>query len=152
MKNFIGSKEIQYSEPLDTKTFLGNKLLRVTFKDSTTEDMPESIFDKVKTQKATDLTILQKAYNDVIVPQLIAVLLESGIRLDWIENTLSNTSASLQQSLEKASGILWGKPNYERTLVDVHEVLTQQNGKARTDTTGTEQERNESYTPTAHKA
>jgi len=150
MKNFIGLKEIQYSEPLDTKTFLGNKMLRVVFKDSTTEDMPESVFDKVKTQKATDLTILQKAYNDVIVPQLIAVLLESGIRLDWIENTLSNTSASLQQSLERASGILWGKPNYERTLVDVHEVLTQHNGESTA--TGTEQERNESYTPTAHKA
>ena len=150
MKNFIGPKEIKYSEPLDTKTFLGNKMLRVTFKDSTIADMPESIFDKVKTQKAIDLSALQKMYNDVIVPQLITVLLESGIRLEWIENTLTNTSASLQQSLEKASGILWGKPNYDRTVVDVQRVLTQQNGESTA--TRTEQERGESYTPTAHKA
>jgi hypothetical protein len=130
MKNFIGPKEIRHSELLETKTFLGNKMLRVTFKDSTVEDIPENIFDKIKTQKATDRTTLRTAFVNVIVPQLIAVLLESGIKLDDIEYTLSNVSASMTQSLEGASSILWGKPNYERTVVDVQKILTQQDGQS----------------------
>jgi hypothetical protein len=120
---FIGDKKIKETFVADRKTYLGKEVLAIIYEGNQTGELPAELAEKMATDEPTDATTLRDMQVNSVVEKMLAILLDSEIKIADVEYTLSKTSSSLQISLDKATEILWGKDLYERTLADINKVL-----------------------------
>jgi len=127
MKNltgkFIGDKKIQETLVADRKTYLGKEVLAIIYEGGEVGELPAELAERIATDEAKDATTLRELFVNPVVEKMLAILLDSEIKIADIEYVLGKTSSSLQISLDKATEILWKKELYERTLADINKVL-----------------------------
>jgi hypothetical protein len=128
IERYIGPNKVMTIANSDRKTYLGNKVVKIQYENKTEEEMPEKVFETAWTPEKSDLTQLRTKIINPIIEKFMALILDSEIRLVDVEYLFGTATALINQHLENANTLLWKKEPYERTLVDVHEVLTK-NGK-----------------------
>jgi hypothetical protein len=126
---YIGLKKIKKTDMADRKTYMGSEVLDIEYEDGKKVQIPKEVAIKLATEKAMDLTSLRDKFVEPVISRLIVILLESEIEIDMIDYALQKLAQSVNQRIEKASEMLWGKPLHERNIVDVHLVLTKNNGE-----------------------
>lgn len=120
---YISEKEIKTTSAADRKTILGNSVIEVEFEDGSKIQYPESIFNKLVSDKKYDLSELRDRVVKVVAEKILAIMLDSEIKTSYIENLFQTIQQSLNFSFDKADEILWGKSIYERTLYDADKII-----------------------------
>jgi len=122
--NFIGPKKVKLMEPIDRKTFIGKKdVVKITYEDDSIEERPLEIVSQIITVDQGDMTKLREAMGRIVVNKILEVFLEAEVKVEDIDHFLTLTATSINMSLDGASEQLWGKKLYERTMVDVQQIL-----------------------------
>jgi hypothetical protein len=128
MKQFFGLKEIRSLSPLDRKTYLGGQVIEITYKDGSKEEIPNEIFKSAVDTRPCDPTNLRDRMTKPVIEKILAILLELEVKIIDIDYIQQKLAGLLNQRLDEANTILWGKNMYDKTLEDVHKILTKNNG------------------------
>jgi hypothetical protein len=123
-KKFVGPRKIEAIKISSRKTYLDKPVVDVRFKDGSVDSFPLETLQAIATDKTVDFTTLRDIIAKPVIEKLIVVMLEAEVPIVDIEHILANTSASLNQNLERANVILWQKDLHTRTLADIHQILT----------------------------
>lgn len=140
-QGYIGDKIIKRVDPAGRKTLLGQDVLLVTYltNPETEEEITKEMFDVTKTDKVSDATTLREKIAEHTAAKVTAMLLDSEIKIEYIDYILDYTVRSFNIKLDTASSKLWGKELRHRTMHDVEEVLTSKIEVLKTKHGGTEQ-------------
>ena len=128
MKQFLGQKEIRSLSPLDRKTYLGGEVLEVTFKDGSKQEIPNEVFKLAFDTRPVDLTGLRDRMVKPVVAKILAVLLDAEVKVIDIDHIQQTVTGLINQRLDEAEAVVWGKNSLDKTLGDVHQKLTDANG------------------------
>jgi hypothetical protein len=121
---FIGPKKVKLMESIDRKTFIGKKdVVRIDYEDGSTEERPLEIVSQIITGDQGDMTKLREAMGRIVVNKILEIFLEAEVKVEDIDHFLTLTATSINMSLDGATEQLWGKKLYDRTMVDVQQVL-----------------------------
>jgi len=75
------------------------------------------------TSEPIDLTKLRETRCFPVVSAILVLLHEWNVNINEVDFIFQRTIMSLNESLKKASDILWGKEQAKQTFEDVHKVL-----------------------------
>ncbi len=125
---FIGPNRITAVSASERVTYLKRPILKVEYANGEAEEYPAAILKNIVTDAASDLTKLRDAYVKPVIEEVISILLEAEVSIADIEQILARTSMSLNDSLERANAILWGKDLMKRTVADIHKILLEAHG------------------------
>lgn len=128
---YLGFDKIIKSEKAKRKTYLGNEVVTITLENKTTKEIPLEMLNLEATKEKSDLTKLRDLMTDPVIGKIVAILLESEVVFSDIDYIFTKTVGSLNNHLERANAILWGKELYQRTLMDINNVIAQ-NGQSQT--------------------
>jgi hypothetical protein len=103
---YISDKEIKTTSAADRKTILGNNVIEVEFEDGSKIQYPESIFNKLVSDKKYDLSELRDRVVKDVAEKVLAIMLDSEIKTSYIENLFQTIQQSLNFSFDKADEIL----------------------------------------------
>ncbi len=118
MSQFIGPKEtIGVSKIEDTE------LVKVLYKDGTSEEMTKLMYDNIVKEESTDLTTERANRVYPIVEEILKVLLKWGVKINEIDYLTTMVITSINQNIGKAEEILWGKEQRQINLIDADKVL-----------------------------
>ena len=132
MKQFFGLKELRSISPIERKSYLGNDVVEITYKiDGSKQEIPKAMFDLAVSSSPIDLTSLRNKICKPIVGKMLALLLDSEIKVVYVDYVQQLLTASINDSLDKAEEVIWGKEILEKTLRDVNQRLTN-NGQTNT--------------------
>jgi hypothetical protein len=121
-KVFYGEKEVKEVKNSDRKTYLAEPVVNIIFEDDTITEVPEEMYTALVGEKK-DATAMREAIGKLIAQKLLAILLNSEVRLVDIDYILQLTAYSMNQNLDKAGIKLWKKELDERTTQDVENIL-----------------------------
>lgn len=128
---FIGPNKIVGMGSVGRWTYLKREVVEAEYENGNKEEFPEVVFNRIVTDEATDLTTLRDMYVKPVIEEVITILLEAEVSIADIEQILARTSLSLNDNLERANAILWGKDLMKRTVADIHKILLQANEQQR---------------------
>lgn len=136
---YIGPYLIDFILETENKTYLGKPKVKVVFAVKLNEDelhpgaiikpmedteYPLSAMDYIVTDEKSDLTTLRESRVTPVVKELLVVLAEADLTLEDASYALMvKAKMSLDDSVNRASKILWGKEPYDVTLMDLEKVL-----------------------------
>jgi len=82
------------------------------------------ILDELKTKEPMDLNYIRKVRCTPPVKEILAILLKYNIGLkDEIEVVLKQVASSLDNNYLHADRKMWGKTEFDRTMLDVHKII-----------------------------
>jgi len=134
MKGYIGLKKIISTKESKRKTYLGNKVIEVTFKGGETKEYPEEMLKAIVTDESKDLTSLQEIMVKPVAEKVLMLLTESELTVGDIVYLLqTKVPYSIETNIAQVYQKLWGKEKYGRifpehlnkliTLMDVETKL-----------------------------
>lgn len=142
-KKFIGPDEVLEVKVSELKTPLGAEVFEVFYveqkddKGNLISPEPELItkkmFDQVVSSEKSDYTTLRGKRLFKVQADILGVLAEWNVRYNEIEFLFQLLQAANQQNLDMADKVLFGVSKEEKTLLHVHDILTQNKQNARTD-------------------
>lgn len=132
MKQYIGKyyglNKIKSIMFLDEKTYKGNNILELTFEDGSQQNIPEEVIKYAITEKSTDLSLLRDILVKPIISEMVGILLEKQLKIEDFEYLFIKLRGSIQESIQKAMDLLWGKSATTLNLKDIDKIL-KKNGK-----------------------
>ena len=121
---FIGPDKIVDIFVIADKTYLGKERVEITYDSEKTARFPRAILEDIATSNKSDLSELREKRVQKPIEQVIQLLVESELTLEDIEYSMGpKLKASLDDALDKANTIAYGKPKYEVTLLDIEHML-----------------------------
>lgn len=131
---FFGLHRIMNIEETAEKTFRGNDKLVLTFEDGGIDGRvrmyPKKVVEDIVTEKPIDLTELREKRAEIVVGKILEELVESEMTYEDIDYTKGpKLQKLLDNAIELAAGILWGKPSHRLTMWDVEQVLRKERAK-----------------------
>ena len=126
MKGFIGLKQITITKESKRKTYLGNKVIEVTFKGGDKKEYPEEMLKTIVTEESTDLTSLQETMVRPIVEKILILLTESELTVgDIIYVLQTKVPYSIEVNTAKVYQKLWGNEKHGQMFPDqVNKLIT----------------------------
>lgn len=92
-------------------------------KDINPEIFADSVLKIVKTREPTDFNFVRNERCQLITKDILAVFLKYNIKISEIEYMVSLLQTSLQDSVDHADEKLWKVDSFNRTIMDVHNIL-----------------------------
>lgn len=121
---FIENKKIKNIKEVPEKTFLGNDKVIVKFDDDTEKAFPLKMLDISISDKEVDLTKLTEKRIEYVVPIIMGALTEAELTKDEIAFLLNGRLQNLiTQTYSDAADKLFGKKEYDVTLLDLNNIL-----------------------------
>ena len=115
---FIGPKET-----IGVSKIEDSEMVKVLYKDGSSEEMTKLMYDNIVKEEATDLTIERANRVYPIVEEILKVLLKWGVKISEIDYLTTMVITSINQNMGKAEEILWGKEQRQINLIDADRVL-----------------------------
>ena len=120
----------------ENKTYLGKPKVMVVFSATMNKNSPQAVevvqemecplsaMDYIVTDEKSDLTTLRESRVTPVVKELLVVLAEADLTIeDALYALMSKAKMSLDDSVNRASKILWGKEVYNVSIMDIEKVL-----------------------------
>jgi hypothetical protein len=121
---FIGPNKVTNVTLLDSKTYLGNDRVSVTFEDESVKEYPLTVLDAIcKDEKRDDLALLVDDRIAKTLTSIQSVMAEEELSKDECEYVMNRLPQLYNFNLERAIGISLGKKIHEMTLRDVDILL-----------------------------
>jgi len=130
---FIGANEIERTESVQEKTYLGNKRTKVAYKGGESQTFPSKVLESIVTDKAITHTELQALRLEPVAAEVLAILLEADLTLDDSfkigGSVIEKVTLSIDNSTARAFNKLLGKEVYFNsvrgtlTLMDLNDML-----------------------------
>ena len=103
---------------------LGDGNVKVIFKDKSAPlTLNKEIFESAKSDKAIDLTELQRKRIIPVIQILLMALFKYDVKVSEVGAILDEVSNSLNFNLEEAENKLWGVTKQAKLMSDVDKVL-----------------------------
>jgi len=117
---FIGANEIERTEPVEEKTYLGNERTKVVYKGGESKVFPSKVLECITTDKLTSPTELQNLRIEPVAAEVLAIMLEADLTLDdafsMTGSVASKVNLSIESSTARAFNKLLGKEVYFNTV------------------------------------
>ena len=130
---FIGANEIERTESVEEKTYLGNERTKVVYKGGESQVFPSKALGSIATDKPTSPTELQNLRIEPVAAEVLAIMLEADLTIDDAFNVTgsaaSKVNLSIESSVARAFNKLLGKEVYfntvrgNLTLMDLDKML-----------------------------
>jgi len=117
---YVGRQKIKSAEVSDRKTYLGNEVIKISFEDGTTKEIPSEILSAVATDEQSDETTLRA--TTVIEPlrKIQAICLDTELYLDDIKFPLNVSFAN------------WTNEMIEKINIrEINDILEKKNGRGK---------------------
>lgn len=126
-KKWVGDKQIDTAGFSDKFDIEGKQLVRITYIQGGIEYFTQKALEGLVTDKIVDATTFQANRWFPVVNEIMRVLAIYGTRISELElmfmvNLIQKT---LNERLRQADSFLWGVDEYNRTIIDLAEILTQ---------------------------
>jgi hypothetical protein len=128
---FVGLKKIKGIKLAKRKTYLGKDVCGISYEDGTEEEMTEEVLKNVVSVMATTTDYVRDKMIDPLVEKIMAILLEGEIKVIDVEYFKQKLTGTINFHHENAETALWGKEYYDKTLFDIHNILTKKHGTTR---------------------
>ena len=123
-EKYYGDKKIKFVVDCDEKTYKGKEMIRLTFENDESLNIPVDIAEYAITETKSDLTTLRDVLVKPVVKEIMEILLESRLKIEDFEYIFNKVRGSVGESVMKAQNKLWKKDVNFLTLVDVDKILT----------------------------
>jgi len=130
---FIGANEIERTESVESKTYLGNRRTKVTYKGGESQVFPSKVLEGITTEEATDPSALQNLRLEPVAAEILAILLEADLTLDDAfkidSSVIGKVTLSIDDATARAFNKLLDKEVYFNsvrgtlTLMDLNDML-----------------------------
>lgn len=119
MQKYYGEKEIESSreDPCNPDRLI------LSFKGGSGIELSKLLANEVITNEPLDATKLRDKRCFPVVAQILNVLLNYDIHMSEIDFIYQRVIMSVNESIAKADGIIWGKDRNYRSMSDVDRVL-----------------------------
>lgn len=124
-EKYIGARKvIGISVINDKATPLKNEIIKVTYEDGTSEEMPKKRYDVVGIDTISDATSAGELIRKEVGSYIYAVMHEYGIKYGEIDAILDQVTLLVNNATDKATNILFGVEHpSERTLLCINDIL-----------------------------
>ena len=122
---FLGFDKIATAEASPKKTFLGKDKMIFTYEgvDDVKESYPMRVVEQLISDSPTDLTSLRDKRVIPVLEEILAVLTESELSNADMNYAVSKITELINNAIQRADDILWGKAGQKITLMDAETVL-----------------------------
>jgi hypothetical protein len=122
---FISRKKIQEIKLAKRKTYLGKDVYEIIYEfPNGTQEISEENLKNIVSDGATDESYVRDKMIDPLVEKVMAILLEGEIKVMDVEYLKQKLTGTINFHHENAETALWGKEYYDKTLFDIHSILT----------------------------
>jgi hypothetical protein len=125
INKYFGPYKITSAKLSKLKTYLGKPMADIVMDGTLKKTIPVKALDAAVRDATSDLSELRTARITPVVEELMVVLAESDLSKEDLQHAVSFTLLeSLKQAYNRGDAVLWGKEEYEVSLMDVNRVLT----------------------------
>lgn len=134
---YIGKKKIIKSELIRRTTLLGKPVHNITFEDKLQKEYPLEVLERIVTDEPIEWDQVTEKTLNPVVEKILAIMTEAEVTVDEAKYILqSKAFMSLEVNKKKADKVLWGKEEYQVTLMDVDQQLRKNVGKKENNKSG----------------
>lgn len=82
-----------------------------------------TMYDAAVTDKATDHTNLRELRIRPVVKEMMKTILNWNLKISEIEFLMMKLTGSVNEAQGLAMDLLWGQPEYERSMLEVDQII-----------------------------
>jgi len=129
---YFGPNQIKEIKLSKEKTYLDKEKVDIVFANQEKITMPLATLEHGATKDISDFTNLRDAVCDPIAQDILAIFVDSEIKIEDIQYICSTKiPMSINGSLDQAEEKLWNKKKYNVNLMDINKVLIKKDDKSR---------------------
>jgi len=120
MEQFLADKKILMVVEIENKkTPMGEKLVEVSFEDSSKEIMPKKRLEMIATQEISNDSLVREVLRKQVGSILFGVMHEYGIKLDEVDPCLDTVVELVNNASARSYELLFG---YEKTKIPLNAI------------------------------